>query len=383
MFSNSASSHFRKTPWWFFVRRADAELFHLLDEGLRASKGRDSFSWKSCHDDRLRSLVRTNQTSCQWKYPFDCNDRFGNVRPIYAAVALGASADVVELICRACPDSLMDRSACGWTALHTACSLGASLEVVQVLTRHCPSALAERDIKKQTPLHAACESVRADSSVIEYLVTMRPELLKETACSSGVYGQLPLHVACGFAAPFESVKLILQSHPKAAKEADMDGRIPLHLAVCHYLHKVQNLHTSVFDRASPVDSLKVVRLLLEEHPWAVKTKGGRKWGTPLELASNKRITNMRSFLHSLMAVNDLIDCDPLSEDFADIVTYFKEIGWTRGHAITLEVHPNYLHHTNFDIKGVPHLLAKFGRYDNLRAVSSIVKCMPMLFESNR
>jgi len=363
----------------------DPKLFHLLDEGLRASKARDSFPWKSCHDDRLRSLVQANPHSIalQVKYPFDCTDRFGSVRPIYAAVALGASADVVALLCDACPNSLLDRSACGWTALHTACALGASLEVVQVLTQKCPSALAERDIKKQTPLHAACESVRADPSVIEYLVQMRPESLQETACSSGVYGQLPLHIACGFAAPFESVKIILQSHPRAAQEADMDGRIPLHLAVCHYLHKVQNLHKSVFDKASPVDSLRVVQLLLEENPWAVKTKGGRKWGTPLELASNKRITNMRSILLSLVAVNDLIDCDPMSEDFVDVMSFFREIGWSRGHALALEVHPNYLHRVNFNAKAIPHLLAKFGQDDNLRAVSSVVKCMPMLLECDR
>ena len=361
----------------------DAALFHLLDEGLRESKTSAGFSWESRHDESMRAIVQAKPKSCTFKYPFDRSDRFGSVRPIYAALALGASADVVELLCDACPASLMDRSACGWTALHTACAHGASLEVVQLLTHKCPSALAERDIKKQTPLHAACESVRADPSVIEYLVRMRPESLRETACSSGVYGQLPLHIACGFAAPFESVKLILQSHPSAARKADMDGRIPLHLAVCHYLHKVQNLHTSVFDRVLPEDSLGVVRLLLEEHPLAVKTKGGRKWGTPLELASNKRITNMRSVLHSLMAVNDLIDSDPMSEDFVSIMRYFGSIGWSRGQVIALDVHPNYLHRVNFDVKAIPHLLAKFGRDNNLRVVTNIVKSMPVLLEADR
>ena len=181
----------------------DAELFHLLDEGLRESKTSAGLSWESRHDEQIKALVQANPKSCTFKYPFDRSDRFGSVRPIYAALTLGVSADVVELLCDACPASLMDRSACGWTALHTACARGASLDVVQVLTQKCPSALAERDIKKQTPLHAACESVRADPSVIEYLVRMRPESLRETACSSGVYGQQPLHIACGFAAPLK------------------------------------------------------------------------------------------------------------------------------------------------------------------------------------
>ena len=86
---------------------------------------------------------------------------------------------------------------------------------------------------------------------------------------------------------------------------------------------------------------------------------------------------MRSVLHSLMAVNDLIDSDPLNEDFLSIMRYFGSIGWRQ--AIVLDVHPNYLHRVNFDVKAIPHLLAKFGQDDNLRAVSSIVKMYAFAF----
>lgn len=357
----------------------DPALFHLLDCRLRSSKvGKDR--WNPAEDDDiLHTIIKRNPLSASTKYPFDSVCILGSVRPIYAAVALGASADVVELLCDACPAALLDRSACGWAPLHVACSFGAPLEVVELLAERCPGALAARDIKKQTPLHAACES-QALPDVIEYLVRMRPEALSETACSSGVYGQTPLHIACGYAAPFGSVSLLLHSHPQAARETDKDGRVPLHLACCHYLYKAQNL-SSVYSKVSPKNSLGVVRLLLEENPWAVKARGGRKWGTPLTLASNKRISNMSSILESLLVVNDLIDTDPLSNDFPHIIAYFKTIGWAKGASMLLDVHPNFLHIVHFDLKITPLLLAKFGHDNRLRAVSSVVKEMPMMLEN--
>ena len=332
--------------------------------------------WGVSENDLLRELIKRNPRSAETKYPFDSVCRLGSVRPIYAAVALGASADVVELLCDACPAALLDRSACSWTPLHAACVHGASLGVVKLLTERCPGALAERDIKKQTPLHSACES-QAQPDVIDHLVRMRPEALSETACSSGVYGQNALHIACQYAAPFESVKLLLHARPEAARETDMDGRIPLHLACCHYLYKAQNL-SSVYSKVSPQDSLGVVRSLLEVHPWGVKAAGGRKWGTPLALASNKRISNMAGILESLLVVQDLIDTDPLDSDFPEILAYFKTIGWAQGASMLLDVHPNYLHRVNIDMKILPLVLAKFGRDNRLRAVSSVVREIPML-----
>ena len=372
----------------------EPELFHLLSSRLRARRpprrhhrddddddddgrghGVKPFDrWSASDDDALRSLVDRYPRSVAVKYPFDSSVRLGGVRPIYAAVAVGASAAAVESLCDACPGALADRSACGWSVLHCACAYGAPLDVMRVLVDRGPESLAARDVKKMTPLHSACE-VRPYADVISFLIRARPESLRETACSLGVYGQTPLHVACGLASGFEAVRALVSEYPEATSSRDGDGRLPLHLACSHCLFRAQNL-SSVY-RECPLESrLAVVRLLLEEYPNAVKFSAGRKWGTPLALARNRRISSSSEILDSVAVVDQLIDTDPSHADFALVLGYFKTIGWAEGVSVAFGIYPNF----RLDLKLVPQLL-RFVIKNRLSATFHLIKNMPEIFET--
>jgi len=155
------------------------------------------------------------------------------VHPLFAALVLGATRDVVLRLYEACPAALGETTRDGLTPLHLACQHSASVRVVEFLLRHCPS-LAHRKSKSgwSTPLHAACSAGAA------------PEVVRALAVAShsalGVRdrrGNLPLHCAalrrstgssCDAAA--EVIRLLVALKRNALEIENGMGMRPLHCA---------------------------------------------------------------------------------------------------------------------------------------------------------
>lgn len=79
---------------------------------------------------------------------------------------------------------------------------------------------------------------------------------------------LPMHIACWYGQPLESIRALLNASPPCAKRADKDGNLPVHTAASF---------------ASP----EVVQLLLEADPNTAATLNKRKQ-TPLHCACLRR-----------------------------------------------------------------------------------------------
>ena len=109
----------------------DPALYHLLSRHLRVSP--DTSAGRNDHrqlltekeNEALQHIISFNPKCAETKYPFDSIVRLGSVRPIYAALIIGASFEVIELLCDRYPSALLDRSACGWTPLHAAIAYNA------------------------------------------------------------------------------------------------------------------------------------------------------------------------------------------------------------------------------------------------------------------
>lgn len=117
---------------------------------------------------------------------------FGRVPPIFPAVSLGASIDVVERLHCKLPNGILKKTSYGTTPLHFACMHKAPCEVVQFLIEKHPQAVHEKDGDGYTPLHFAS-----------------------------------MHNA-----PFEVVRFLIEEHPQAVQERDGHGETPLSLARC-------------------------------------------------------------------------------------------------------------------------------------------------------
>jgi hypothetical protein len=93
----------------------------------------------------------------------------------------------------------------------------------------CSSIFWRRSAEGCLPLHIACRFCSfQELDVVQYLVQEYPYALQCT----DVWGNLPLHEACGSSCiALEVVILLLQHYPKAASVPNDDGNIPLHLSV--------------------------------------------------------------------------------------------------------------------------------------------------------
>jgi hypothetical protein len=115
------------------------------------------------------------------------------------------------------------------------------------------------------PLHYLCKKNRAPLSTMNAMIEAAPDALSST---DGGTKSLPMHIACWYGQPLESIRALLSANPKCVKLADKDGNRPLHTAASF---------------ASP----EVVQLLLEADPSTATTLNKRKQ-TPLHCACLRR-----------------------------------------------------------------------------------------------
>ena len=115
------------------------------------------------------------------------------------------------------------------------------------------------------PLHYLCKKNRAPLSTIKAMIEAAPTTLYSTDTGTK---SLPIHIACWYGQPLESIRELLSANPTCMKRADKDGNLPLHTAASF---------------ASP----DVVQLLLEADPSTAATLNKRKQ-TPLHCACLRR-----------------------------------------------------------------------------------------------
>lgn len=118
------------------------------------------------------------------------------------------------------------------------------------------------------PLHEAC-LYAAPFHVIKNLISAYPEGVKKR----GFCGRLPLHYASYNKPSLNTIKLLLKNYPEGASIIDSDGRLPVHLAVV---------------RNAPKEA---ILLLISAYPRSLHT--ANNFGcTPQMLARNSHIETL-------------------------------------------------------------------------------------------
>jgi hypothetical protein len=115
------------------------------------------------------------------------------------------------------------------------------------------------------PLHYLCKKNKAPLSTMKAMVEAAPTSLTSTDAGTK---SLPMHIACWYGQPLESIRALLIANPNCVKAADTDGNLPLHVA-------------------ASLSSPETVLVLLETDPSTAATLNRRKQ-TPLHCACLRR-----------------------------------------------------------------------------------------------
>jgi len=300
------------------------------------------------------------------------------VYPLFAALALGASQDVIHKLYDFFPMALGETTRAGNTALHIACQYGAPAPDVVFLLRHCPShakskskeswstplhlacstkrgacvdviralaiqnpaAFAEQDRKGNTPLHLACFNRSSSPDVIQSIVAHRRAALETTNDN----GMTPLHAACLSNQSFSIAKTIVTKYPDAAIQVDVHGNVPAHYACSH----------------GSSASLSLVRTLLEVDPQSAIMKN-RHGYDPFDVAQSKPSTP-KAVVNSLHLARDFKSLGPDSD--AKAATLHKSMlqsGWASGANLVLDIRPGIIHKMNVDERMMPQVLQRLDK----------------------
>lgn len=118
--------------------------------------------------------------------------KFGSRYPLTMAVCLGASLEVVKLLCELSPpQAFREKNRLkGYTLLHYACKTRTSFEVTELLVNCYPSAVEMKSNKGWTPLHLASHG-GGILEVVRFLAERFPAAMNMKTN----YGQTPLMLA--------------------------------------------------------------------------------------------------------------------------------------------------------------------------------------------
>ena len=175
-----------------------------------------------------------------------------------------ASFKTIEKIVSDDPRSVREADPAGLFPLHIACSRNAPFEVIKLLYSQYRWALETASLERcQLPLHMAVEA-NASLSTVQFLADAYPAAMER----GDVEGHLPLHLAVQHqqsSAQEDLVRLLIERYPKALQESDCYSCLPLHLAVMESA------------------SLAVIRLLVEANPRTLN-KQDKSRRLPLHMA---------------------------------------------------------------------------------------------------
>jgi ankyrin repeat protein len=278
-------------------------LWQEWPESVRVAdaSGRLALHHAASADADLRTiefLVERNPGSVQER------DDKGRI-PLHYAVQRKKSLRILEYLVGRRPESIREVDSDGRTVLHlafTECwSYSPTVPLIEYLIRRLPEAIRQTDRNGNLPLHVAAREV-SDPRVLRLLVDPWPESVRE---ATAVGGRLPLHIAASSSIGFRaSVQFYLNLWPESIRAVDSNGNLPLHVAAATsagadeirpllqaWPPSVQArnasgllpLHFAVCRPRNP--SIRVVRLLLNEHPPSARATDLEGGSTPLHLAA--------------------------------------------------------------------------------------------------
>ena len=142
--------------------------------------------------------------------------------------------------------------------LHTACSFSGNVELVRYLVEEAGCDINAKGENDYTSLHWACEKNQLE--IVKFL-TSKPECNRESA---NKFGNLPLHLACGFSGNVELVRYLVEE------------------AGCDINAKGENDYTSLH-WACEKNQLEIVKFLTSKQECSLEA-GDKDGNRPLHLA---------------------------------------------------------------------------------------------------
>jgi len=197
--------------------------------------------------------------------------------------------------------------------LHYACTLRPPVSFIRTLLDLAPETAKAKDLKGRLPLHWACDVAGSSPEVIDLLLAAHQDGACTQECK---YGFLPLHIACFWEAQNDqsrgiantkeralivetlieafpkgiwyrdkkdwlplhiasrtgtaAVVSVLLNFPAGAKDADQDGRLPIHLAC--------------LNSGKDKDVVAIIDALVKIHPKGLRQREQRFGFLPLHIA---------------------------------------------------------------------------------------------------
>ena len=176
----------------------------------------------------------------------------------------------------------------GETILHKLCWNENSLpdeslfDLVQMLVEHQPEILRVKDDEGRVPLYAACWG-HCPLKVIRYLVEKDPETLT-LEDNEGCWHAL--HCACMEKTPLEVVEYLVQQSRESLLHRDLDGNLPLHLALSE-------------GRYGSLADPEVIKYLACMGPGALKERDSFDEQVPMHLAASASLPDVVRALNEI------------------------------------------------------------------------------------
>jgi ankyrin repeat protein len=147
------------------------------------------------------------------------------------------------------------KDACDMTPLHMLfCYSSPPPKLVERLLQLAPDTVKVKGIWGKLPLHMACDYWRLSSDSCD-VISMLLQAYPEAARVQDEDGRLPLHCVCESASFPELIKMLVEAYPGGPRVRNISGRSPLHLAcgAC----------------TGDKESLQILHLLLEACPESI------------------------------------------------------------------------------------------------------------------
>lgn len=171
-----------------------------------------------------------------------------NLAPLHLICKLtnNPPTDILEEIVMAAPEVTEWEDDHGWLPIHHACMHGASTEVLKLLTRVHPKSIVALDAHNRTPLHLYATRGTSDHYNPVTLATnfgllcavsttqdddddtyhgLVPAEVRDKA------GMLPMHYACAYGTTQSVLRVLEEAFPESLEARDDHGRTPLHFVM--------------------------------------------------------------------------------------------------------------------------------------------------------
>ncbi len=173
---------------------SDKKIYHLLNYDPSSGEDRRRYN----NNSSVLKAIRSDPSSTKIKYAFTSRSKClrhitftERLYPLFQAVGLPVSIDVVKKLHNLNPEAITQRSTTQVTVLHHACCFGADYKIIKYLIKQYPEACSIKKKHLYTPLYCSLESnfcsvklaklfVKANSGVL-YMRTKLNETPKDIA----------------------------------------------------------------------------------------------------------------------------------------------------------------------------------------------------------